>query len=382
MRVLHIAECPSWGGGAAQVLALLAGLRARGHDVTLATTPASELAERAVAEDLPVIQVELRSELNPAAIARLAAHVVLHRTDLVHAHASHAHSVGLITSFLTRRPFVVTRRVSFRPKDNHGSRVKYRSGRVSRIIAVSGAVRDVLAEYGVDPSRVEVIYSGTDPMRFHPGVDGGGARDELGISRDAVVVGKIANFYHRWKGHDTFLEAAAILAADRPTLRFLLVGHETDAPKTQAITERLGLEGRVIAAGFRRDVPEMIAALDVSVNSPRSGEGLSGAVRESMAMGRPVVATDVGGNRELVADGETGLIVPPGDPEALAGAIASILDDSALAARLSENGARFVRERLTTARMIEDTDALYGRVVARAGEVGNEPGAGGGSDEH
>jgi glycosyltransferase involved in cell wall biosynthesis len=364
MRVLHIAECPSWGGGAAQVLSLLVGLRDRGHDVVLATTPGSELAERALAEDLAVLQVELRSELNPAAIARLAAHVSLGRVDIVHAHASHAHSIGLIASFLACRPFVVTRRVSFRPKDNLGSRTKYRSRSVGRIIAVSRAIKRVLVDFGVDPSRIEVIYSGTDPERFHPGVDGARAREELGIPRDAVVVGKIANYYHRWKGHDTFLEAAASLAAARPRLRFLLVGRGTDQPKTGDIIERLGLQGRVAATGFRRDVPEMIAALDVSVNSSRAGEGLSGAVRESMAVGRPVVATDVGGNRELVIDGETGLLVPPGDPEALAAAIASILDDPALAARLADAGARFVREHLTTARMVEDTEALYERLLA------------------
>ncbi|MBN2564077.1 MAG: glycosyltransferase [Candidatus Eisenbacteria bacterium] len=363
MKVLHLAECPSWGGGAAQVLALLAGLSGRGHHVSLATTPGSELERRARTSGLDVIGVELRSELNPLAIARLVAHVALRRVEIVHAHASHAHSVGLITATLACLPFVVTRRVSFRPKDNLGSRLKYLSGRVGELIAVSRAVKDVLTDYGVDPSRIEVIYSGTDPRVFHPGVDGSSVRSELGLAPDAMVVGKIANFYHRWKGHDTFLEAAAILTRSRPELMFLLAGHETDAPKTHALIDGLGLDGRVATAGFRTDVPNVIAALDVSVNSPRSGEGLSGAVRESMAMGRPVVATDVGGNRELVADGETGLLVPPGDPEALARAVAAILDDPALATRLSENGARFVRENLTIERMVRATEDLYVRIM-------------------
>ncbi len=118
------------------------------------------------------------------------------------------------------------------------------------------------------------------------------------------------------------------------------------------------------AGPYRSDVPDVLAALSVSVNSPRAGEGLSGAVRESLAAGVPVVATDVGGNRELVLDGETGLLVPPEDPAALATAIRRLLDDRALATRLAANGARFVRERLTVERMVEETERVYREVLS------------------
>ena len=364
MRVLHAAECPSWGGGSAQVLALLVGLSKHHHEVALATPPGGELADRARAEGLNIIPIELRSELNPAAIARLAAHIVARRVDIVHAHASHAHSVALVAASLTRRPCVVTRRVSFRPKDNLGSRLKYRSRRVTQFVAVSKAVRSVLVDYGVEPGRITVTYSGTDPSVFAGDLDSGRLRDELGISRDVKVVGKIANFYNRWKGHDTFLEAAASLAAERPTVRFVLAGHNTTSEKMAGMIEQLGLTGRVVQAGYRTDVPDLISALDVSVNSPRAGEGLSGVVRESLAVGRPVVATDVGGNRELVIDGETGLLVAPDDPGALAAAIGRLLDDPALAETLASSGARFVRENLTIERMVDETERLYRRILS------------------
>ena len=109
---------------------------------------------------------------------------------------------------------------------------------------------------------------------------------------------------------------------------------------------------------------EILAALDVSVNSPRAGEGLSGAVRESLAVGRPVVATDVGGNRELVRDGETGLLVPADDHAALADAIWRLLEDRELASTLAAAGARYVRESLTVDRMVDGTEALYRRILA------------------
>ncbi len=199
---------------------------------------------------------------------------------------------------------------------------------------------------------------------YRAGRDGERVRRELGIPADAPLVGKVANFYRGWKGHDTFLAAAAMVLERRPRVRFLLVGHETDNAKMRAMVERAGLADRVALAGYRSDVPDVLAALDVSVNSPRAGEGLSGAVRESLAAGLPVVATDVGGNRELVLDGETGLLVSPENPAALAAAIGRLLDDRALAARLAANGARFVRERLTVERMVEETERVYREVLS------------------
>lgn len=364
MTILHVIEAPSWTGAMAQTLELVLGLRHRGHRVTLVASPGSILAARAREESVDVVELNLRSELNPVALARLAAIVWSRGVDIVHAHRAHAHSLGLLTSIVTHRAFVVSRRVSFRPKDNLGSRLKYRSRAVTRIVAVSAAIKDVLIDYGVDADRVDVIYSGTDPARYRGDLDGAAIRSELGIPADAPLVGKIANFYHSWKGHDTFLRAASIVAAHDPRARFLLVGHNTDGEKMRAMVRDLGPEERVTLAGYRSDVPEIIAALDVSVNSARAGEGLSGAVRESLAVGRPVVATDVGGNRELVRDGETGVLVPTEDHGALADAIVRLLEDPTLAAELAGAGALYVRENLTVERMVEATETLYRRVLA------------------
>jgi len=348
----------------AQTFARCTGLVRRGHRVTLVTTPGSILERRAREAGLDVVPADLRSELNPVVIARLVGLIVTRSVDIVHAHRAHAHSLGLIASALTLRPFVLSRRVSFRPKDNVGSRLKYRSRAVTRIIAVSRAVKDVLVDYGVSPDRVEVVYSGSDPTVYRSGLDGERVRRELGIPADVPLVGKVANFYSGWKGHDTFLAAAAKVSERRPRAWFLLVGHETDSANMRAMVERVGLADRVALAGHRSDVPDVLAALDVSVNSPRAGEGLSGAVRESLAAGIPVVATDVGGNREIVFDGETGLLVSPENPDALAAAIGRLLDDRGLAARLAANGARFVRDRLTVERMVEETERVYREVLS------------------
>lgn len=364
LSVLHLIEAPSWTGAMSQTFELVVGLQKRGHTVALACTPGSILFERARDAGVNVVGMEMRSELNPVTIAKLASMVRAQKAQIVHAHRAHAHSLGLLTAVATGRPFVVSRRVSFPPKDNAGSRLKYTSSRVTRIVAVSQGVKDVLVDYGVPDQRVTVIYSGSDPARYSASGDRMALRRELGIGEDVPLVGKVANFYHGWKGHDTFLAAAASIVASRPEVRFVLAGHRTDEEKMTALIESFGLTGRVHQLGYRTDVPTILAALDVSVNSPRAGEGLSGAVRESLAVGRPVVATDVGGNRELVHDNKTGLLVPPEDPAALATAIGRLLGDPALAERLASTGAQFVRENLTIDRMVDEHVKLYREILA------------------
>lgn len=368
MNILHIIEAPSWTGAMAQTYELATGLMRRGHGVTLVCTPGSVLHERARDTGVEVIALDLRSELNLLVVARLCWTVWTRRVEIIHAHRAHAHSLGLLAAWMTGRPFVVTRRVSFRPRENLGSRIKYRTRLLSKAIAVSNAVRDVLMDFGVSSEKIRVIYSGTDPSRYRPDLDGSGVRCEFGIPPDAPLVGKIANFYHGWKGHDTFLEAAKMVCARLPDARFLVVGEKTESPRARSTVEALGLGDRVILAGYRADVPEIMAALDVSVNSSRAGEGLSGAIRESLAAGKPVVATDVGGNSELVIDGETGLLVAPDDPRGLADAVLKLLTDSETAAALAANGRRYVTERLTVERMVEETERVYREILCAPGD--------------
>jgi glycosyltransferase involved in cell wall biosynthesis len=145
---------------------------------------------------------------------------------------------------------------------------------------------------------------------------------------------------------------------------FLLVGKDTDGEEARAKVRALGLDEHVTLAGFRTDVPEVLSLLSASVVSSLAGEGFSGVLRESMAMGVPAVATDVGGNKELVRPEETGLLVPPGDAPALAGAIRRLLADPTLAARLSQAAQTMVRENFSLGNTVRKTIALYKKILA------------------
>jgi glycosyltransferase involved in cell wall biosynthesis len=164
----------------------------------------------------------------------------------------------------------------------------------------------------------------------------------------------------------------------RPAVHFAVVGPDPEGmqPRLAALARELeGTHGVPLAAqlrftGPRQDIPAVLAALDVSVSaSATPWEGLSGVMRESLAMARPVVCTDVGGNRELVRDGETGRLVPPGDPAAMAGAIEDLLAQPARARALGAAGLRLAREKFSNETRARTIEALYRRLVAAPGAL-------------
>jgi len=167
-------------------------------------------------------------------------------------------------------------------------------------------------------------------------------RSALGLPEGAFVVGAVGRLSVE-KGHRYLLDAAPVLAPRIPHLRIVLLGEGRERPQLERQTARLGVQEQVLFAGFRSDVQSWIQACDVIVN-PSLTEGMPNAVLEAMALGTPVVATAVGGVPDLITDQESGLLVVPGDPPALAGAVYSLWADSSLALRLAKNAQARVRD--------------------------------------
>jgi glycosyltransferase involved in cell wall biosynthesis len=174
----------------------------------------------------------------------------------------------------------------------------------------------------------------------------------------------------RIKGQEVFLRAAALIASNNPHVRFVIVGdNNVDRQykdELKRLTVRLGIEDRVIFTGFRTDVPDLLAALSVVVSPSLGLEGLSNSLLESMAAGVPVVATRVGGTPEIVEDGVSGLLVPPGDPEALASALSRLLQDRITAKRLGQSARRQVFSRYSLEQAVASTERLYHDLLLRA----------------
>jgi L-malate glycosyltransferase len=237
------------------------------------------------------------------------------------------------------------------------------------IVVNAEAIKRDLLQRGYDAERLTVIPNGIDCARFRLPGNGEAVRREWNIPPGAPVVGVLARLM-RIKGQEVFLRAAAVMASKHPQVRFVIVGdnnvdHGYKAELKQ-LAGRLGLEDRVLFTGFRLDVPDLLAALSVAVSPSLGLEGLSNSLLESMAAGVPVVATRVGGSPEIVEDGVSGLLVPPGDAEALAAAICKLLDDRTLAKHVGECARRRVFSRYSLEQAVASTERLYHDLLLRA----------------
>jgi glycosyltransferase involved in cell wall biosynthesis len=237
-----------------------------------------------------------------------------------------------------------------------------------RAIAVSHSTRDFLVQKrSVPAERVRVIWNGAPLGEFAPAdrARALGVRRELGLPEEAMVVGTIGRL-NAQKGHTHLLDAAALLRDRLPDLRMLIVGDGDLMDGLRKQAARLHLEDRVVFAGHRTDVPDLLAALDVFCISSLY-EGTPLALFEAMAAGRPVVSTAVDGCREVLDDGVSGLLVPPADPEALADALERVATDGDLRVRLGQRALEESRQYDVQA-CVEQMQSLYDELLTEGGE--------------
>ncbi len=366
LSILHVLEKNGFGTGSVQQMFQAAvGLAQRGHEVAVVSRPGAELEARCRAAGLPLLPLPLRHEGDVRSAWRLATWIRERRVDVVHAHKGIAHSVGLLATYRSPVPcFVVNRGVSF--PLSWLSRGKYRSRRVHRVVAVCEAIRRVVLASGrLAPEKVVVVYAGTDLSRFDPArVDGSAVRRELGLAPGTFLVCQIG--VRPWRGWQLLVEAIAQVRRHEPRVHLLLVGCERDAVQREvmAVAARHGVAESVTALGYRPDVPEISAALDVAVDLSTAGLGITGTLREAMAMGKPVVCSDAGGNGELVLDGITGRLVPAGRADAAAAAILEVLRDAEKARHWGAAGRRRVEELFSATARVARLERLYRTVLA------------------
>jgi glycosyltransferase involved in cell wall biosynthesis len=361
LRVLHLYPKGDFFTGAAiQVWDLVQGLQARGHDIVLATRPGSHWASRAAGAGLTYYDLAMTSQLDLRSVRELVRLLRRHRIQVVHAHKGRARTLILLAGLFTGMPVLVLNRgVSF-PLDRF-NRLGYITRRVTAIIAVCETIKMSLVRAGVPEAKIRVIYSGTDTERFHPGVDRTRIRAELGLTSGQFLVTQIG--VRDGKGNGDVMEAMAAVTARTPSAHLLMVG----ARDPRALHERaqgLGLKRNFHVLGYREDVPEILGGSDCCVDASYRGLGLTGTLRESLAVATPVVATAVEGNPELVIEGETGLLFPPRDVPAMARAITRVMSDPVLARQTADAGRRRVELLFSTRRKVERVEALYRELVA------------------
>jgi glycosyltransferase involved in cell wall biosynthesis len=295
---------------------------------------------------------------------RLASYLKRHRIDIVHAYNFYANVFAVPAARLAGVPVVLA---SVRdtgeywtPRQRTVNRIVCRWA--DRVVVNAEAIKKGLIAEGYDHRRIVVIHNGIQCPATRPRPNTARLREQLGFPPDSPLVGVVARITPQ-KGLEYFLHAARDVAGRMPDARFVVVGgnwiDRVYRDGIERLAHRLGLEQVVRFMGFRLDVPDLLACLTLSVLPSISGEGLSNSLLESMAAGLPVVATTVGGNPEVVVDGETGLLVPPKDPTALAAAICRLLEDRALADSYGKAGRARVLARFGNERMVRKTEDLY-----------------------
>lgn len=352
-------------GAAIQLRGLALGLAGRGHHVVVATR-ANPHWERACAAGHVVHRtLPMRSGLDLRSAWALARLIREHRIEIVHCQKGRARTLALLAGLTVRIPVLILNRgVSF--SLDRWNRLGYTTSRVTAVVAVCESIKRGLVAAGVPEAKVDVIYSGTDLGRFHPGVDGRRIRAELGLAPDEVLVTQVG--IRSWRGNDDVLEAMTRVCHALPHARLLFVG--APPPRVPILREkafRRGIGESVFVLGHREDIPEILAASDLVVDGSYAGLGLTGSLREALAVETPVIATDLEGHPELIVEGETGLLVPPRNPDAMAQAILRLLENPTRARAMARAGRKRVEAHFSMAHKVQRTEALYQRLLAERG---------------
>lgn len=378
--ILEFANALAIGGTERQFVNLVRGIDPTRFRVHVATLVAGgKLMGELDAKRVPIAAYPVRHLYGPGAMSqqfRFSRYLKRQRIQLIHTHGFYANAFALPPSWLVRTPIRIA---SIRDDGSVWTRSQRAVDRIACRLADctvvnAETIRRRLLDDGWPGDRVVVIPNGVDTDRFRRRSAPSGIRHELGLPADGPIVGVLARLAP-CKGLEFFLDAARIVADRFPDVRFLVIGDQevlgngavraggSYRKELELRAERLGLKDRVVFAGFRLDVPEVLAELAVSVLPSVTGEGLPNSVLESMAAGLPVVATSSGGTSEAVVDGQTGFLVPPRDAAALARAIVPLIAVPALRSHMGAAGRRRIAEHFSLDRMAREMQALYARLI-------------------
>jgi len=368
MFSLHIDTARTWRGGQNQVLTTLMGLRALGHRTMLVAHSDGELRQRA-AEGLDLIPLAPKTEMDLSAAWRLSRILKQLKPDIIHAHDPHGVAMAAIalsmSTQVAKPPLVAARRVDFHLRGNSLSRWKYRQ--VDCFICASEAIRQMLVGDGVPSARTVTVHEGIDIERVER-AEPANLHADFWLPHQAPIVGNVAALVPH-KGQRHLIDAAKIVVQQVPDARFVIAGEGELRPALERQIKDYHLEKHVRLAGFRPDVLSVHKAFDIFVMSSVS-EGLGTSLLDAMAAGKPIVGTRTGGIPEVVANDETGLLVPPRDHEALAEAIIRLLNDAELRRGMGEAGRARARALFSAERMVQNTLNTYQRVALHPHQEG------------
>jgi glycosyltransferase involved in cell wall biosynthesis len=327
----------------------------------VATGPSSLWAEQCAEAAIVYEPLAMERAFDPTSAWRLANLVRAHGVEVIHCHKGRARTLAVLAGLLVKIPVLVLNRgVSF-PLDRW-NRLGYTTRRVTAVVAVCESIKRGLVASGVPAEKIEVIHSGTDLTRFHPRVEGRAIRRELQLASEHALITQVG--IRSWRGNDDVLDAMTRVHRAAPHSRLLFVG--APPPRIASTMDKArqrGIGDVVTVLGHRHDIPEILAGSDLVVDASYAGLGLTGSLREALAVETPVIGTNLEGIPELILDGETGLLVPPRNPDALAQAILRVVENPTRAKAMARAGRKRVEAHFSLTAKVERTEALYRRLL-------------------
>jgi glycosyltransferase involved in cell wall biosynthesis len=281
--------------------------------------------------------------------------------SIINTHSSRDSWIGSIAGRLTGTKVLRTRHISSDLKKDVLTKLVY--GPLSDAIITTGEfIRgQLINELGIDAEKVRSIPTGVDIGKYSS-ADGKKVRAELGFGPDDIVLGTAAAL-RSWKGHEFLIKAMPMLLKDYPQIKMVFAGEGRRRRRMKVWIDELGISKNVFLLGHREDVADVISSFDISLLASYASEGIPQFVLQSMAAGKPVIGTTIGGIPEVVRDGVNGLIVPPMDPEAIAAAVKKIISTNGMKEKMGEAGRTMAQEKHSTEHMLDDLELLYGKLL-------------------
>lgn len=301
----------------------------------------------------------LLAEELPAALA-LARVIRRERPDVIHlGNGLRANFDGILAGLLTKRPIIC----HVKGFEKYGARERWGARRTSTLVCMTHAVLDHCRAHGMQAPRERVVYDAVDEAWLRPGRPPEAVRHDLGIPIDAPCIG-IAGNIQEWKGQHVVVEALGRLIAEHPNVHCVIAGGVHRAGEAYAVELRarigsLGLSHRVHLLGFRADIPDVMNAWDAVVHASVRPEPFGRVILEGMLLGKPVIATAAGGVPELIDDGRTGFLVPPGNATALADCLRRVLDAPADVHAIGARARDWARQHFSLARQVAEMSEIY-----------------------
>ncbi|HUP46050.1 MAG TPA: glycosyltransferase family 4 protein [Thermoanaerobaculia bacterium] len=367
MRIFQVLEFNQFNTGSVhQMFQAATGLHDRGHDVTIVSRPGSALEREAAAHGIAFRGLPFRHHFDAGSIRAMRRLVRDLAPDVIHVHKGTSHAITLAATWSSPvGAFVVNRGVSF-PLD-FWNRMKYRTRRVDLIVTVCRQIKDVVVSSGkISPEKVEVVYAGTDVAGFDPDRhDPRAFRREKGIAEDRFLIAQVG--MRDWKGWKELIDAVAEVAAIHSRVHLILIGNIAVAPEVREYAAARGVPDRVTPVEYRADMPNVFASCDLVIDASWAGTGITGTIREAMAMEKPVIATNAGGNDELLSSPDVGWLIPMRDHAALVAAIREVIEHPERAASVARNARPHVVNGFSRELRISRLQDLYSRILRAKG---------------